>query len=101
MCKKLDRASTYVFFRDLLLTLLGLSFYKKSCLKEREVCGKIFSNVNIVTLVTHTMLINAEMRMPAFQHIFAYTSCYSKGSIQDRNVQHKLTGGSLKWLVDP
>ena len=42
MCKKLDRASTYVFFRDLLLTLLGLGFYKKSCLKEGEVCGKFF-----------------------------------------------------------
>ena len=55
MCRKLDRASTYVFFCDLLLTLLGLGFYKKSCLKEGEVCGKIFSNVNIVTLVTHTL----------------------------------------------
>ena len=101
MCKKLDRASTYEFFRDLLLTLLGLGFYKNICLKEGEVCGKIFSNANIVTLVNHAKLINAEMRMPAFQHIFTYTSCYSKGSFQGRNVQHNLASGSLKWLVDP
>ena len=102
MCKKLDRASTYVFFfRDLLLTLLGLGFCKNICLKEGEVCGKILLNVNVVSLVTHAKLINAEMRMPAFQHIFTYTSCYSKGSFHDRNVQHNLASGSLKWLVDP
>ena len=29
VCKKLDRASTYVFFCDLLLTLLGLAFTKR------------------------------------------------------------------------
>ena len=54
------------------------------CLKEGEVCGKIFSNISIVTLVTQGQLlsfsltfrikfINAEMRMPGFQHILLAT----------------------------
>ena len=46
-------------------------------------------------VILHTKFFSAEMRMPAFQHIFTYTSCYSKGSIQGRNVQQKLTNGSF------
>jgi len=45
VCKKLVRASTCAFFRDLILTLLGLGFYKKICLKEGEFWEKFFGNL--------------------------------------------------------
>ena len=55
------------------------------CLKEGEVCGKMFSNISIVTLVTQgcqllsfsltfrIKFINTEMRMPGFQHTLLAT----------------------------
>ena len=52
MCEKRDRAISYVFCRDLQLTLMFSGLYKKICLKESEVWRKVISNKIIVTLVT-------------------------------------------------
>ena len=55
MCNKSDRAITCVFCRDLHKHLGFLVFYKKICLKESEVWGKVVANKIIVTLVTQSL----------------------------------------------
>ena len=52
VCDKHDRPITYAFCSDLHLSQCFLVFYKKTCLKEGEVCQKSFSNKIIVRLVT-------------------------------------------------
>ena len=52
MRDKSDRTITYVFCRDIHLTLTFTSLYKKIRLKESEVWRKVVSNKIIVTLVT-------------------------------------------------
>ena len=46
VCDKPNKAITYVFCRDLHLTLMFLVFYKKTCLKEGEVWRKVFLEHN-------------------------------------------------------
>ena len=50
MCEKRDMAITFEFCRDLHLTLMISSLYKKIRLKEREVWRKVISNKIIITL---------------------------------------------------
>ena len=53
VCDKCDRAITYVFCRDLHLTLMfSVFFAKKICFKKSEVWQKVISNKIIVSLVT-------------------------------------------------
>ena len=49
---KCDRAITYVFCRDLHLTLMFSFFWKKDLFKKSEVWQKVISNKIIVSLVT-------------------------------------------------
>ena len=51
MCDKRDRTITYVFCRDLHLTLMFSGLLHKICLKESEVWRNVISN-KIVTIVT-------------------------------------------------
>ena len=50
MCEKRDMAITFEFCRDLHLTLMFSSLYKKIRLKESEVWRKVISNKIIITL---------------------------------------------------
>ena len=50
MCEKRDMAITFEFCRDLHLTLMFSSLYKKIRLKESQVWRKVISNKIIITL---------------------------------------------------
>ena len=50
MCEKRDMAITFEFCRDLHLTLMFSSLYKKIRLKASEVWRKVISNKIIITL---------------------------------------------------
>ena len=52
VCDKRDRAITCMLCRDLHLALMFSYFYKKICLKERDVWRKVISNKIVVTVVT-------------------------------------------------
>ena len=52
VCDKRDRVITCMLCRDLHLALMFSFFYKKICLKERDVWRKVISNKIVVTVVT-------------------------------------------------
>ena len=52
VCDKCDRAITYVFCRDLHLTLMFSVFLQKDLFKKSEVWQKVISNKINVSLVT-------------------------------------------------